>query len=57
MILRILACILNFVEIPAFIEAVKLTYQKKTLIRVRGVFGVAIGSAELYEWLDDNHGV
>ena len=30
---------------------------KKTIDRGKGVFGVAIGSSELYEWLDDNHGV
>ncbi len=35
----------------------KLTNKKKTIDRGKGVFGVAIGSQELYEWLDDNHGV
>ena len=38
-------------------KAGKLTNKKKTIDKGKGVFGVAIGSAELYEWLDDNHGV
>ena len=38
-------------------KAGKLTNKKKTIDRGKGVFGVAIGSSELYEWLDDNHGV
>lgn len=35
----------------------KLTNQKKNIDRGKGVFGCAIGSNELYEWLDDNHGI
>ena len=35
----------------------KLTNKKKNIDKGKGVFGCAIGSAELYEWLDDNHGV
>ena len=35
----------------------KLTNKKKTINRGKGVFGCAVGSAELYEWLDDNHGL
>ncbi|MEE3467423.1 MAG: acetyl-CoA hydrolase/transferase C-terminal domain-containing protein [Eubacterium sp.] len=35
----------------------KLTNKKKTINRGKGVFGCAVGSAELYEWLDDNHGI
>ena len=35
----------------------KLTNKKKTIDPGKGVFGVAIGSSELYEWLDDNPGV
>lgn len=35
----------------------KLSNKKKTIDRGKGVFGVAIGSKELYDWLDDNHGV
>lgn len=38
-------------------EAGKLTNKCKTINRGKGVLGVAIGSRELYEWLDDNHGV
>ena len=38
-------------------NAGKLTNKKKTIDRGKGVFGNAIGSPELYEWLDDNHGV
>lgn len=35
----------------------KLTNKRKNIDRGKGVFGCAIGSKELYEWLDDNHGV
>lgn len=35
----------------------KLTNKRKNIDRGKGVFGCAIGSRELYEWLDDNHGV
>ncbi|MDO4977614.1 MAG: acetyl-CoA hydrolase/transferase C-terminal domain-containing protein [Eubacteriales bacterium] len=38
-------------------KAGKLTNKRKTINRGKGVLGVAIGSSELYEWLDDNHGV
>jgi acyl-CoA hydrolase len=38
-------------------NAGKLTNKKKTINPGKGVFGVAIGSPDLYEWLDDNHGV
>lgn len=35
----------------------KLTNRKKNIDRCKGVFGCAVGSNELYEWLDDNHGI
>lgn len=35
----------------------KLTNKRKNIDRGKGVFGCAIGSAELFEWLEDNHGV
>lgn len=35
----------------------KLTNRYKTINRNKSVLGVAIGSNDLYEWLDDNHGV
>ena len=35
----------------------KLTNRKKRIDRGKGVFGCAVGSKELYEWLDDNSGV
>ena len=35
----------------------KLTNKRKNIDRGKGVFGCAIGSNELYEWLDDNHGI
>ncbi len=35
----------------------KLTNRCKTLHRGKGVFGCAVGSNKLYEWLDDNPGV
>ena len=38
-------------------RAGKLTNRKKKIDRGKGVFGCAIGSPELYEWVDDNHGV
>lgn len=38
-------------------KAGKLTNKRKTIDKGKGVFGVAIGCSELYEWLDDNHGV
>ena len=38
-------------------NAGKLTNKYKTINRGKSVLGVAIGSKELYEWLDDNHGV
>ncbi|MBQ9157202.1 MAG: butyryl-CoA:acetate CoA-transferase [Eubacterium sp.] len=38
-------------------NAGKLTNKKKTIDPGKGVFGVALGSQELYDWLDDNHGV
>ena len=38
-------------------RAGKLTNKKKTIDRGKGVFGVAIGSSQLYDWLNDNRGV
>ena len=38
-------------------KAGKLTNKYKTIDHGKGVFGCAIGSNELYEWLDDNPGV
>lgn len=35
----------------------KLTNRRKNIDKGKGVFGCAVGSAELYEWIDDNHGV
>lgn len=35
----------------------KLTNDRKTINRGKGVFGCAIGSNRLYEWLEDNPGV
>ena len=35
----------------------KITNKKKNLDRGKGVFGCAVGSNELYEFLDDNHGI
>ena len=35
----------------------KLTNKLKNIDRGKGVFGCAVGSTELYEWLDDNHGI
>lgn len=38
-------------------KAGKLTNRKKKIDRGKGVFGCAVGSRALYEWLDDNPGV
>ncbi len=38
-------------------KAGKLTNTRKTLLRGKGVLGLAIGSNELYDWLDDNPGI
>lgn len=38
-------------------EAGKLTNRRKALFPGKGVFGLASGSRELYDWLDDNPGV
>jgi len=38
-------------------KAGKLTNKCKSIDRGKGVFGCAVGSTELYEWLDDNPGV
>lgn len=38
-------------------KAGKLTNRRKSLHRGRGVLGLAIGSKELYDWLDDNPGI
>lgn len=35
----------------------KLTNKKKQIDRGKGVFGCAVGSNDLYEWLDDNPGI
>lgn len=35
----------------------KLTNNRKKIDRGKGVFGCAVGSRKLYEWLDDNPGV
>lgn len=35
----------------------KLTNRKKSIDRGKGVYGCAIGSQELFEWLEENHGV
>ena len=35
----------------------KLTNAKKNIYRHKGITGIAFGSAELYEWLDQNPGV
>ena len=35
----------------------KLTNKKKNINIGKGVFGCAVGSSDLYEWLDDNHGI
>ncbi len=38
-------------------EAGKLTNRKKTLLRHKGVTGIAFGSQRLYDWLEENPGV
>lgn len=38
-------------------KAGKLTNKLKTINPGKGVFGCAVGSSDLYEWLDDNHGI
>lgn len=38
-------------------KAGKLTNKKKTIDKGKGVFGVAIGSQDLYDWVDDNYGL
>ncbi|MBO5556782.1 MAG: butyryl-CoA:acetate CoA-transferase [Oscillospiraceae bacterium] len=38
-------------------KAGKLTNRRKTLYPNKGVLGIAIGSRELYDWLDDNPGI
>lgn len=38
-------------------KAGKLTNRRKNIDKGKGVFGCAVGSSELYEWIDDNHGV
>ncbi len=38
-------------------KAGKLTNRRKSIDKGKGVFGCAVGSAKLYEWIDDNHGV
>ena len=35
----------------------RITNKKKNLDKGKGVFGCAVGSNELYEFLDDNHGI
>lgn len=35
----------------------KITNTKKNIDRGKGVFGCAVGSNDLYEFLDDNHGI
>ncbi len=35
----------------------KLTNKLKNIDKGKGVFGCAVGSNELYDWLDDNHGI
>lgn len=41
----------------ALYKAGKLTNRRKTLLPNKGVLGLAIGSKELYDWLDDNPGI
>lgn len=41
----------------ALYKAGKLTNRRKTLYPNKGVLGLAIGTKELYDWLDDNPGV
>lgn len=35
----------------------KITNKRKNINKGKGVFGCAVGSMELYEWLDDNPGI
>lgn len=35
----------------------KLTNRKKSIDRGKGVYGCAIGSKELFDWLEENHGI
>lgn len=41
----------------AMFRAGKLTNRRKTLHRGKGVYGLAVGSPELYDWLNDNPGL
>jgi butyryl-CoA:acetate CoA-transferase len=41
----------------AMYKAGKLTNKRKTLHQGKGVLGLAIGSRELYDWVDDNPGI
>ena len=41
----------------ALFKAGKLTNRRKTLWKNKGVIGLAIGTRELYDWVDDNPGV
>ena len=41
----------------AMFKAGKLTNRRKTLHPGKGVLGLAIGSKELYDWVDDNPGI
>ena len=52
-----MACILCSDGYYALFKAGKLTNRKKTLYPNKGVLGLAIGSQELYDWLDDNPGI
>lgn len=38
-------------------EAGKLTNKRKTLHRGKGVFGIALGSQQLYDWVGENQGL
>lgn len=38
-------------------EAGKLTNSRKTLHRGKGVFGIALGSQQLYDWVGENQGL
>lgn len=41
----------------AMFRAGKLTNRRKTLHRGKGVYGLAVGSPELYDWVNDNPGL
>ena len=41
----------------AMYRAGKLTNRRKTILPNKGVLGLAIGSKELYDWLDENPGI